>query len=208
MAAEREIGVDALLERDGAELLEARDLGLGERLVEEVRERGAAPERERLAERALGRGRISCLERRPSVLREPREAVEVDALGIELEHVARRAGRDHGPERLAELRDVDLDRVRRGLGRIAGPERLDEPVDGDDAARLEREHGEQRARLRPAERDGRAVPLAPRSGRGGVPRALGCLPRSLRPFVVPRVLCAVALSHGFAADCHTALSRS
>ena len=65
----------------------------------------------------------------------------------------------HRPERLAELRDVDLDGVRRRLGRLAGPERLDEPVDGDDAAGLEREHREQRARLRPSEGDGRAVPL-------------------------------------------------
>ncbi len=37
MAPEREIGVDPLLERDRAELLEPGDLGLRERLVEEVR---------------------------------------------------------------------------------------------------------------------------------------------------------------------------
>ena len=57
VAAERKIGLDPLLERDRAELLEPRDLGLGERLVEEVGERRAAPERERLAERTLGRRR-------------------------------------------------------------------------------------------------------------------------------------------------------
>ena len=43
-----EIGFDALLERRQPELLEPRDLGLGERLVGQVGERGAAPERERL----------------------------------------------------------------------------------------------------------------------------------------------------------------
>ena len=159
MAPEREVGLDPLLERHGAQLLEPSDLGLRERLVEEVGERRPAPERERLAERALGGSGIPALERRPSVLREAGEAVEVDALGCELELVARRARRDHGPERLAELRDVDLDRVRGGLGRVAGPERLDEPVDGDDAARFEREHGEERARLRPSEGGGDAVPL-------------------------------------------------
>ena len=66
VAPEREIRLDPLLERDGAQLLEPRDLGLGERLVEEVGERRAAPERERLAQRALGRGGISAFERRPS----------------------------------------------------------------------------------------------------------------------------------------------
>ena len=54
MAPEREVGVDPLLEHDRAELLEPRDLVLRERLVQEVGERGAAPERERLAKRALG----------------------------------------------------------------------------------------------------------------------------------------------------------
>ena len=55
-------------------------------------------------------------------------------------------------ERLTELRDVDLDGVRGRLRRLARPERLDEPVDGDDASRLEREDGEEGARLLPAER--------------------------------------------------------
>ena len=59
VTAECEVGVDPLLERDGAELLEPRDLGLRERLVEEVRERRAAPERERLAQGTLGRGGIA-----------------------------------------------------------------------------------------------------------------------------------------------------
>ena len=80
-------------------------------------------------------------------------------LRVELELVARRPRRDDRAECLAELRDVDLDRVRRRVGRLAGPERLDEPVDGDDAAGLEREHREERARLRPPECDGHAVPF-------------------------------------------------
>ena len=54
MAAEREIGLDPLLERREAKLLEADDRGLGELLVGEVRQRRAAPERERLAELCRG----------------------------------------------------------------------------------------------------------------------------------------------------------
>ncbi len=150
---EREIGVDPLLEDGRAQLLEPRDLGLRERLVEEVRERRAAPERESFTERALGRDRVVSLERGASLLREACEPVDVDPLRRQLELVAGRAGRNHRPERLAELGDIDLDRVGGGLGRITGPQRLDQPVDGDDAAGLEREHGKERARLRPPERD-------------------------------------------------------
>ena len=193
VAAQREVGLDALLDDDGAQLLEPGDLRLRERLVDEVGERRAAPERERLAQRDLGGGRVARLERGPPLLRERDEAVHVDALGLELEHVARRARRDDGAERLAELRDVDLDGVRGRLGRIAGPERLDEPVDGDDASRLEREHGEERARLLPAERDGARRPARPRSGRGGVARACG-VPAPLAPSIVPP-RCARGQSH-------------
>jgi hypothetical protein len=44
VAAEREVGLDPLLERGEAEFLEPSDLGLRERLVGEVRERVAAPQ--------------------------------------------------------------------------------------------------------------------------------------------------------------------
>ena len=56
VAAEREVGVDAILEAGDASLLEAPDLGLRERLVGEVGERRAAPEIERVAQ-AIGSGR-------------------------------------------------------------------------------------------------------------------------------------------------------
>ena len=54
---ELELGRDALLERPEPQLLEPVDLGLGELLQLRVRERRAAPERERLAQepRALRR---------------------------------------------------------------------------------------------------------------------------------------------------------
>ncbi len=159
MPAEREIRLDPLLDGDRAQLLEPRDLGLRERLVQEVRERRAAPEGERLAQRTLGRCRISPSERPAPLLGETREAVEIDPLRSELELVARRARRDHGAERLTELGDVDLDGVRRRVGLLARPERLDQPIDGDDPAGLEREHGEQRARLRSSESDWRAIAL-------------------------------------------------
>ena len=56
--AELELGVDPLLDRGEAQLLEAGDLALGEGVVGEVGQRLAAPERERLGERAGGRLRV------------------------------------------------------------------------------------------------------------------------------------------------------
>ena len=64
VAAEREVCVDALLEGDQAQLLEPRDLLLGERLVVEVRQRRAAPQRQRLgAAAAPARSRFARGER-------------------------------------------------------------------------------------------------------------------------------------------------
>ena len=75
MTAQCQVGIDALLDDDGSQLLEARDLRLRERLVDEVRERRSAPERERLAQGDLGRGCFAGLERSPPLLRQAREAV-------------------------------------------------------------------------------------------------------------------------------------
>ena len=154
MAPEREVRLDALLDGDEPELFEPRDLGLGERLVEEVRERRPSPEPERLAERALGCSGIPARERRATLGRETDEPMDVHALGLDLEDIARGARHDgFRAERLSKLGDVHLDCVRSGLGRVAGPEALDELVDRDDPSGLEREHGEERAGLLPAERD-------------------------------------------------------
>ena len=63
VSAEREVRLDALLDRNRAELLEPRDLGLRERLVDEVGERRPSPESERLAKSALRSRGIASLER-------------------------------------------------------------------------------------------------------------------------------------------------
>ena len=83
MTAERELGVDSVLERCEAQLLEPRACGLGEALVGEVRERRAAPERERLAQ--LRRRVRECgLSRVPQQRLEP---VEVDLILLDLEQI-------------------------------------------------------------------------------------------------------------------------
>ena len=87
VAAERELRLEALLERGEPQLLEPRDRRLRERLVGEVGERCAAPEPERTTEQVGGALRIAALERLGRVVRPALEAVEVEPLR------ARRAGR-------------------------------------------------------------------------------------------------------------------
>ena len=58
VAAELELGVDPLLERGEAQLVEPRGLEAREVLLVEIGERGAAPEGERLGQERRARGRI------------------------------------------------------------------------------------------------------------------------------------------------------
>src|SRR5262249_8372051 len=57
MSAERQVGLDPIADRRQPELLQPRDLTLGERLTPEIGQRLAVPERERIAQtrRALAR---------------------------------------------------------------------------------------------------------------------------------------------------------
>ena len=101
VAAEREIGVDPPLERDEPELLEPCDRGLGERLVCEIGQGLAPPQRERLSQRRRRRLRLAVLRR----IDEPLEAVEVELVSRDSQRVPRGA-RDEDvlrAERLAEL---------------------------------------------------------------------------------------------------------
>ena len=94
VSAEREVGLDPLLERREPEFLQVRR-GAAGRLAGEVGERRPAPERQCLGE-AVGRNRrLSPV----SVVDEPHEAVEVQLALGDTEHVPRRL-RD---EPLAEL---------------------------------------------------------------------------------------------------------
>ena len=88
MAAEHEVGLDPLLPRDKAQLLEAGDLRLGEGLVGEVCERGAAPKAERLGERRRGALRVSTRELAAAPGDQALEAAGVDLVVLELEDIA------------------------------------------------------------------------------------------------------------------------
>jgi hypothetical protein len=143
MAALREVGFDALFERRESEFFEARDLGLGERLVRELRQRRPAPERERLLV--------------PPLANEPFEAVHVDLVWVDAQDVAGRLRGEHPVrEHLAQPRDVHLHARDGGLGRALAPEFIDEAVARNDLVRVQEEHGEECALFRAAERHGAA----------------------------------------------------
>ena len=91
VAAEREIGVDPILQRLESELFEAVDVGSRERLVCEVVERTAAPERERSAKPLHRRVRIAVRQQAPTLSREPLEALGVELIGADLQDVSRRS---------------------------------------------------------------------------------------------------------------------
>ena len=93
--ARGEIGVDPLLERRPAQLLEPRDLGLRERLVGEVGERRAAPQRQRPPQRRGGAVGIGALRLADELL----EAREVELRPVDLQGVAGRRGSRAGRRR-------------------------------------------------------------------------------------------------------------
>jgi hypothetical protein len=153
VAAELDLRLDPVLERGEPELVEARNLRLEEALEGEVAERGAAPERERVAKsrRALGR------RERLRVVHEPLEPASVDRAGVDAQQVAGRTGLDHFlAQRLPKPRDGVLhDRVGRRR-RLRAPEVVDQRVHRDDRSGMEQEVGEHGALPRAAQRGARA----------------------------------------------------
>ena len=206
MPLERQVRLDPLLDDEQPEFLEARDLDLGERLVGEVGERRPAPEVERGAQQLGGPRLLTRLERHATLVHDPREPVDVDAPRIQLARVARgTCGDGRAPERLPQSRHVHLDRVRGGVGRVAGPEVVHEPIDRDDAPRLERQHGEEGTRRGSTERN-RPTPRSASSG----PRSRISIPKSRSPDVArippPASRCCSQASHGTAPVATVALS--
>ncbi len=100
MPLELELGLDEILGRGQAELFEPPRLVLGEELQLRVRECRPAPEGERLAQKPGAFDRESGA----GGVRQALEPAQVELLGLEVEHVARRPRQQHiGAEQLAEL---------------------------------------------------------------------------------------------------------
>ena len=148
-----EIGVDPLLQRAEAQLLELRRVRLRERLVGEVGQRRPAPQRERLAQPGGRGGGIGVGRLRDQRLK----ASQVELGRLDVERVAGRAG--HQPavaELLAHARDVDLDALRHRGGRRVTPHLVHEALGRHDVVGVQEQHRQHGALLAPPERE-RAV---------------------------------------------------
>ena len=90
-----QVSVDSIFERGKTKLVEARDFGLGETVVGEIRERRSSPERK-------------CLFHAPLCLELPKP-IEVELARLDPERVARRPALHALPsEQLPQLRNEDL----------------------------------------------------------------------------------------------------
>jgi hypothetical protein len=90
VATDGEVRVDATLECHEPQFVETRAHGVRERLVDEIGERGTAPQRQRAAEPVRGDGR-----RRPvGFAHQLLEAVQVERRGSDVDRVAAPAGGD------------------------------------------------------------------------------------------------------------------
>ena len=145
VAAERQVAVDALLERAQAQLLEAGDLALRERLVVQVRQRLAAPERERLEQTARPLYRIVQLPR----LRDQRlELLQVDFVRRNVQQIPGRSRPDPiCADQLPQGGDVPVQRGLRAFRRLFAPQRLDQLWSRDDLLAVEEQRREQRPLL-------------------------------------------------------------
>ena len=150
LAGRQRVG-DGELVRAEPELLEATDLGGGERLVREIVERGAAPQRKRLARLcALPAVGPCCLGDHAL------EAGGVDTVGRHAQLVAAPAGEDLSvvaAEQLAQMRDVQLHHLGSARRRVLAPQTLDQSIGGDRRVGPERQHRQHRTLLGGAERD-------------------------------------------------------
>ena len=143
-----EVLVDRDLERGGAQLFEAPDLRSGERLIGDVGQGRATPQRQRLARSTLGE--------------QPLEAGGVHPVAAELQLVAAPARGDrvvfavrrHG---LAQVGHVELHHLGRGGRGLVAPQPVDQPLGRDGRAGIERQQRKQGARLGAAEGHGSFV---------------------------------------------------
>src|SRR5712691_6503979 len=113
--ADREIGLDPVLDRRQPQLIEPRDLVLRKTLVSEVRERRPAPESKSVAQPFCA-----------SLVDELVEALEIELARFDAKQIARGLGLDPpSTELLPQLGYVDLQSLLGRLRRLFPPERVD-----------------------------------------------------------------------------------
>jgi hypothetical protein len=162
VAAEGQVGVDPSLSGGQAQLLEPPDGGLQGAQPGQVGEHVAPPQPQGLAERGGGVGRPPVLELGPSPRDELLEAPGVDAVGLDLEHVAGRSpdhrGRRQRPAQAGHVGPDDAHRrLRPLLEPVLGPQRVDQRVGGHHLTRSQGQKGQHGPQLGATQPDRRAV---------------------------------------------------
>ena len=146
VAAGGDVVVDRTLGGTNPQVLQPPDLRCRERLVGDVGERIAPPQRQRLP--------------RVSLLQQTLEADRVDLAAHERELVPASASRDLCAvtyERPAQVRDVELDELWPARRRTLAPQADGQAVGRHGVPDLEREHSQHGALLARAERDGPVI---------------------------------------------------
>ena len=159
VTTEREVGVDAQLERLEPLLLERLDGGDGELLVGEVGERAAPPLAERCAQRPGGLPRAAGRQVVAALRAQRLEARDVGAPRGRAHAIAGRDGLDDGVrlEQPAQARDVLLQRGARVGGRVVAPQLVDQRVRRHDLAGPQQEQREHAALAHAAQMERPAV---------------------------------------------------
>ncbi len=161
VGADRQVGVDAVLDGGEPGLGQPHALGPGPPLRGQAGERFAAHEVERCPQVDDRAARI-VREPGPRPGHELVEPFEVGAEVVRREGVAGIGRRDRlagkvGGEAPAQARDQDLQRVGRLPGRVVAVEDVDQAVRGHDLAALDRQGGQQQLQLLARHRHDRAV---------------------------------------------------
>ena len=152
---------DPFLKRGGTQLAQPRDLRLRERLVLEVGQDRAAPQRQRLAERRHRLLQASRRDQRPALSDQALALSRIQLIGSDLQQVA--AGRcdqalfasvrSAGGKNVAQPRHVHVQpfgAARRGCTR---PQLLHQPITRDDLVWPQQQQREQRSRHPPGDGD-------------------------------------------------------
>src|SRR4051794_7394315 len=141
MTSRFEVGLDAVLERCHAELIETYRLAPGAREVRELGERRAAPQIEGRAQRGrAGAGAHASLD----ALERSLKAARIQLHFLELNGVSGGVRVDGaGPDGAPEACDVHVERGARSRGWALVPKLVEQLSDGNDPARVHEQHHEQ-----------------------------------------------------------------
>ena len=135
----RQLGSDAILQRQQLELHQTRSLGQQHASVVEPGERWAPPQPQTRAQHLCGHFGILG-ERCPALADQGLELQRVERGAIDPDHIARSTPFDDRAEQLAQLRDVALHRVAGGAGRRVAPQPVDQGIGRDDRVGLGEQH--------------------------------------------------------------------